>query len=276
MRLKVISVMRNAKAIWLLAGLCLAVLGWPATSLADYPNTPAAFLAGDNSIVWDNTFAKNLGNSGKQYFVLDFCDSGGFVDDLAAANRAVYCSNDWDEYGWGTARVGSTFGIPFFNNLTAGTPAVPQNIGDAYTLAAGAVLNTQLPQSSDPSAIGGNTMTFAKGDQAFIFSAAAPEIGSDCDVAKATATLISLGWSASNNNNLNPIQSFYGAAANQAALNQLYAASKSLGATTSCSSILTTMERVRTPSWTITTPPISATALLSTCGADGRRTPHTG
>lgn len=201
--------------------LALVLTGaWTTGACADplptgYPGTPSSFRMGSFPLpyMWDGQFAGNIGSHGQQYFLLDFCNAGGFINELEASDRLVMTATDSDEYGWADGTVGSLWCDPFFDGLAAG-----QTFTSAFSAAQTAVADFSLPQQSDPSGLASNTLDYATGDIAFLFSMDDAYIGTQVNMDRVHDTLVARGWPEGR------INVYHGFDADYDALDTIYAA----------------------------------------------------
>jgi hypothetical protein len=145
----------------------LSVLPFANSALAvetDYDEKPAAFSANDD-VFWDQEFAALMaGIPGTKVFVLDFCHSGGFVNDLEGASTYVATASDWDEFSFSCINNIPPFGQKFM------TSSKTKNLSDSFANAEDNVIGKSTPQES-PDGLGNSTLDYAAGDRAIIFSA---------------------------------------------------------------------------------------------------------
>ncbi|GIV19997.1 MAG: hypothetical protein KatS3mg023_1748 [Armatimonadota bacterium] len=134
-----------------------------------YDKTPAAMITQDynrKGLVWDYEIADRIANNpnrrGFVAAVLDFCRSGGFVNELSAlANVYVATACDWDEYSFGV------FGQRFMNESKT------QNLHQSFETAKAAVSKWQSPQERE-GGLGDLTLHWLTGDRALLFAADDP------------------------------------------------------------------------------------------------------
>ncbi len=111
-----------------------------------YDRLPAAIVTQDygaRGLVWDYELAERLDNPNRQgavVAVMDFCHSGGFVNELSRlGNLYIATACDWDEYSW-TEPV--AFGQRFMNASKTAT------LHESYETAKNAVVRWQTPQEA--------------------------------------------------------------------------------------------------------------------------------
>lgn len=165
--------------------------------LTPYHQEPAAVCTNvyGSGQLWDAQFASNLGSYGRQFYIFDFCHSGGFVGDVSGAGRYVAAACQWDEYGFGTS-----FNQPFWQAIGAGSM-----VTQAFNSGFAAAHLLQTPTYSDPGGLATQTLAYQSGDLAFIYSSdAAPDLGTD-ELTNVNNALSGAGWPSS------AITSFHGA-----------------------------------------------------------------
>lgn len=159
-----------ATGVTVLFSLCLWCNStWAVTT--PYDKTPAAVVTqdfGNEGIIWDyelaNHFKNNPSRRGFVVAVLDFCHSGGFVNELSSlSNVYVATACDWDEYSWSSA----AFGQKFMNESKT------KKLHQAFEAAKAAVLKEQAPQEHQGS-MGDLSLSYLAGDRAVLFSADDP------------------------------------------------------------------------------------------------------
>lgn len=135
-----------------------------------YDRIPVAIVTEDyngQGLLWDfqlaEHFANNTNRRGFLAAVLDFCHSGGFVNELSGLSglRGVYIAAacDWDEYSFGV------FGQTFMRESKTHT------LHKAFETAKVAVLPRQTPQEAPGGSLGTLTLYYLDGDRAVLFSA---------------------------------------------------------------------------------------------------------
>ncbi len=133
-----------------------------------YDRLPAAIVTQDygaRGLVWDYELAERLDNPNRQgavVAVMDFCHSGGFVNELSRlGNLYIATACDWDEYSW-TEPV--AFGQRFMNASKTAT------LHESYETAKNAVVRWQTPQEAS-GGLGTRNLDWDRGYQALLFSA---------------------------------------------------------------------------------------------------------
>lgn len=160
-----------ATGVTVLLSLCLWCNSTWAVS-TPYDKTPAAMITQDfnrQGLIWDyelaNHFANNPNRRGYVVAVLDFCHSGGFVNELAKlSNVYVATACDWDEYSWGPPVA---FGQKFMNESKTNT------LHQSFETAKAAVSKKEAPQEHE-AGMGGMSLYHLTGDRAVLFSADEP------------------------------------------------------------------------------------------------------
>jgi len=129
-----------------------------------FDQKPAAVCTHGNGLVWDYELAQKFNpGEGRRISVLDFCHSGGFVNDLVSRPLSyVGTASDWDEYSYGG------FGQDFM------TESKTHTLHDSFLTSASNYLDRQLAQEGGD--LGGSELNYLTGDRAIIFSDMDPTI----------------------------------------------------------------------------------------------------
>jgi len=192
-----LTALRFAGCLTTLAA-CLALASLAEAIPTPYDQLPAAICCYDNGLLWDQQLAASLnGGPGRRITVMDFCYSGGFINNLGSqplSYTAAAC--DWDESSYSSAAFGQTF------MAASKTQTLNQSFQTAYA----AAVTRQLPQEAGD--LGGASLNFLSGDRAILFSDHDPKDPSfkqDLVVARtALTTRANLPWES------DAIESYYG------------------------------------------------------------------
>ncbi len=152
-------------ALLLIVALCASAC-WAV--ITPYDQKPAAMVTQDYSgtgLVWDYELSAPLsvaGRKGTVVAVLDFCHSGGFVNELSTLSKLyVAAACEWDEYSYGPPVA---FGQKFMNN------SMTNSLHQSYEAAKSAVDKYETPQEAS-GGLGDRTLDWQRGYRALLFSA---------------------------------------------------------------------------------------------------------